>query len=151
MLERVLFEQENFVIYHLDACLHYWITLVCYQVVTAVVWLNHCMKSFLVKYSISFSNYPSPVEGQLVVKEGLPFYSEDAEKLLSGIWKMIIGPIVLVIWGLWIIFCWREWLFSNSKREDLNEAYKISLLYPLPIVIWICVIVFASVMTDGTD
>jgi hypothetical protein len=43
------------------------------------------MKSFLVKYSIFFSNYPSPVEGQLVVKEGLPFYSEDAEKLLSGI------------------------------------------------------------------
>jgi len=64
---------------------------------------------------------------------------------------MIIGPIAFVIWGLWIIFCWREWFLGNSKREGLPETYEISLLYPLPILIWMSVIFFASVITDGSD
>ncbi|MBH89286.1 MAG: hypothetical protein CMF71_03510 [Magnetovibrio sp.] len=64
---------------------------------------------------------------------------------------MIIGPMAFIIWGLWIILCWKEWSLNKSIHENHNKIYKTSLLYPLPVIIWICVISFSYVMTSETN
>ena len=38
------------------------------------------MKSYLIKYSISFSDYDTPSRGEWLVKDGLEFYDENEEE-----------------------------------------------------------------------